>query len=73
MYEYKHTVKKKKAKMLMYSGRMGILEDDNKFLHQTMNTVAKSSSCMGNVPLSSTLIIKIVSCSALLFYIRNAI
>jgi len=64
--------------MLMKSGRMGIFKDDNKLLHQTMNTVAKSSSCMGmsfigNVPVSSKLIIKIVSSSALLFYIRNAI
>lgn len=64
--------------MLLYSGRMGIFENDNKFLHQTVNTVAKSSSCMGmlymrNVHVSSTLIIQIISRSALLFYIRNAI
>lgn len=61
----------------MYSGRMWILEDDNKFLHQSVHTVAKSSSCMGMlymgyVPVRLKLNIQIVSCSGLLFYIINA-
>lgn len=61
----------------MYSGWMWILEDDNKFLHQCVRTVAKSSSCMGMlynglVHVRLTLNIQIVSCSGLLFYIINA-
>lgn len=60
-------------KKLMFSGRMWILEDDNKFLHHSVRTVAKSSSCMGMsyigyVPVRSTLNIQIVSCSCLFLH-----